>query len=214
MKNINFDYKNKTVIVADGDFPCTELPLECLREAAHIVACDGAANQLLAHGIMPDWIVGDLDSLPEVIKEKLPERIVYMSEQESNDLSKAFRFTQEKGWDELIILGATGKREDHTLGNLALLSEYAQKVKSVMMVTDYGRFIALEEAATLPSYSGEQISIFAISAGVKVTSTGLKYPLNDLQLNSWWQATLNEALGEEFSLSFEKGAKLLVFLAK
>lgn len=214
MKNINFDYKNKTVIVADGDFPCTELPLECLKEAAHIVACDGAANQLLAHGIMPDWIVGDLDSLPKVIKEKLPERIVYMSEQESNDLSKAFRFTQEKGWDELIILGATGKREDHTLGNLALLSEYAQKVKSVMMVTDYGRFIALEEAATLPSYPGEQISIFAITGGVKVTSTGLKYPLNELQLDTWWQATLNEALGDEFTLSFEKGAKLLVFLAK
>ena len=144
MKNINFDYTNKTVIVADGDFPSTELPLECLKEAAHIVACDGAANQLLAHGIMPDWIVGDLDSLPEVIKEKLPERIVHMSEQESNDLSKAFRFTQEKGWDELIILGATGKREDHTLGNLALLSEYAQKVKSVIMVTDYGRFVAID----------------------------------------------------------------------
>lgn len=214
MKNINFDYKNKTVIVADGDFPCTELPLNCLKDAANIVACDGAANQLLAHGIMPDWIVGDLDSLPKVIKEKLPERIVHIKEQESNDLSKAFRFTQEKGWDELIILGATGKREDHTLGNLALLSEYAQKVKSVMMVTDYGRFIALEEAATLPSYPGEQISIFAISGGVKVTSIGLKYPLNDLQLNSWWQATLNEALGEEFSLSFEKGAKLLVFLAR
>ncbi|MBO7223490.1 MAG: thiamine diphosphokinase [Kiritimatiellae bacterium] len=214
MKNINFDYTNKTVIVADGDFPSTELPLECLKEAAHIVACDGAANQLLAHGIMPDWIVGDLDSLPEVIKEKLPERIVHMSEQESNDLSKAFRFTQEKGWDELIILGATGKREDHTLGNLALLSEYAQKVKSIIMVTDYGRFVAIDESTIFPSFKGEQISIFAISGGVKVTSEGLKYPLNELQLDSWWQATLNEALGEEFSLSFEKGAKLLVFLAR
>ena len=214
MKNINFDYTNKTVIVADGDFPSTELPLECLKGAAHIVACDGAANQLLAHGIMPDWIVGDLDSLPEVIKEKLPERIVHMSEQESNDLSKAFRFTQEKGWDELIILGATGKREDHTLGNLALLSEYAQKVKSVIMVTDYGRFVAIDESTIFPSFKGEQISIFAISGCVKVTSKGLKYPLNELQLDSWWQATLNEALGEEFSLSFEKGAKLLVFLAR
>ena len=214
MKRIDFNYSGKTVIVADGDFPTTELPLECLRKAAHIVACDGAANQLLAHGIMPDWIVGDLDSLPVVIKEKLPERIVYMSEQESNDLSKAFRFTQEKGWDELVILGATGKREDHTLGNLALLSEYAQAVKSIMMITDFGTFVAIDESTVLPSYKGEQISIFAISGGVRVTSNGLKYPLNDLKLDSWWQATLNESLAEEFTLTFEKGAKLLVFLAR
>lgn len=214
MKRIDFNYSGKTVIVADGDFPTTELPLECLRNAAHIVACDGAANQLLAHGIMPDWIVGDLDSLPVVIKEKLPERIVYMSEQESNDLSKAFRFTQEKGWDELVILGATGKREDHTLGNLALLSEYAQAVKSIMMITDFGTFVAIDESSVLPSYKGEQISIFAISGGVRVTSSGLKYPLNDLKLDSWWQATLNESLAEEFTLTFEKGAKLLVFLAR
>ncbi len=214
MKRIDFNYSGKTVIVADGDFPTTELPLECLRNAAHIVACDGAANQLLAHGIMPDWIVGDLDSLPVVIKEKLPERIVYMSEQESNDLSKAFRFTQEKGWDELVILGATGKREDHTLGNLALLSEYAQAVKSIMMITDFGTFVAIDESSVLPSYKGEQISIFAISGGARVTSSGLKYPLNDLKLDSWWQATLNESLAEEFTLTFEKGAKLLVFLAR
>lgn len=214
MDRINFDYKNKTVIVADGDFPCTELPLNCLKEAAHIVACDGAANQLLAHGIMPDWIVGDLDSLPSVIKEKLPERIVHIKEQESNDLSKAFRFTQEKGWDELIILGATGKREDHTLGNLALLSEFANTAKSVFMVTDYGCFVAIRGTTCFPSYPGEQISIFAITSGVSVCSTGLKYPLKNLQLNSWWQATLNEALGEEFILSFPAGAELLVFLAK
>jgi hypothetical protein len=47
-----------------------------------------------------------------------------------------------------------------------------------------------------------------------VDSFGLKYPLKNLQLNSWWQATLNEALGEEFILSFPAGAELLVFLAK
>ena len=200
-----------TIILADGDFPCHNYPLSLLEHAARIVCCDGAALALSSRGREPDLIAGDLDSLPYELKEKFAGKIVHYSEQESNDLSKAFRCCMEKGWKNIIILGATGKREDHTLGNLSLLAEYASKAPGIKMVTDHGVFSVASGDCTFSSVRGQQISLIAIDPGTQVTSRGLKYPLNDLRLSMWWQGTLNEALGEEFQLHIQPGCRLLVY---
>ena len=111
-----------TVILADGAFPNGREALEHLEKADRVICCDGAARSLVAYGREPDRIVGDLDSLSEEFKKRFADRIEHVSEQESNDLSKAFRYCREQGYKNIVILGATGKREDHTMGNLSLLS--------------------------------------------------------------------------------------------
>ena len=200
-----------TVILADGDFPRTPQPLGILRKAGRIVCCDGAAASLTGLGIIPDHIVGDLDSLPEKFKERFADRLVHVRDQDTNDLTKAFNFCCDSGFTNIVILGATGKREDHTLGNLSLLSVYAEKVPGISCVTDYGVFRVISEPGTYPSHTGQQISIISLVSGAVVSSQNLKYPLNKLELNDWWQATLNEASGESFSLDFPSGTRLLVF---
>ena len=200
-----------TVILADGDFPRAPQPLGILRKADRIVCCDGAAASLTGLGIIPDHIVGDLDSLPEKFKERFLDRLVHVKDQETNDLTKAFNFCCSAGYTNIVILGATGKREDHTLGNLSLLSMYAQKVPDISCVTDYGVFKVISKPGTYPSHTGQQISIISLASGAVVSSRNLKYPLNNLELNYWWQATLNEASGENFTLEFSAGTRLLVF---
>jgi len=61
------------------------------------------------------------------------------------------------------------------------------------------------------SRSGQQVSLFSIDPSLKVTSIGLKYPVSNLTLHSWWRGTLNEAAGDRFSLDF-KGGQVIVFL--
>lgn len=200
-----------TVILADGDFPQHVYPLTLLEQAERIVCCDGAALSLLFRGREPDLVVGDLDSLPQELKAKLAGKIVHYAEQESNDLSKAFRCCMEMGWRNITILGATGKREDHTLGNLSLLAEYHKQAAGIRLVTDHGIFTVAEGAVKYDSTPGQQISLIAIDPDTRVTSEGLKYPLNDLALSMWWQGTLNEALQESFSLQITPGHRLLVF---
>ena len=95
-----------TVILADGDFPASERTLTMLRNADRIICCDGAAVPLLAAGLIPERIVGDLDSLPLELKERYADRLLQESEQESNDLTKAFRYCQAQGHDSIVILGA------------------------------------------------------------------------------------------------------------
>ena len=199
-----------TVVLADGAFPEHEIPLECLRNASRIICCDGAAGSLLKFGLKPFAIVGDCDSLEPVILRKYSDRIFKDDDQETNDLTKAVKWCFEKGYKDIVILGATGKREDHTVGNISLLAEYARFL-NVRMITDTGIFYPLLESSSFDSTPGEQVSIFSINSETEITSAGLRYPLNKRKLKNWWEATLNEALGNHFDLFFENG-KVIVFM--
>jgi thiamine pyrophosphokinase len=200
----------KTVILANGNYPTHPVPLEHLREADLIVCCDGAAEKLVAHGLEPGIITGDLDSVSPALKKRYEKILVADADQETNDLTKAVKWCVANGIAEVVIVGATGIREDHTLGNISLLADYSRRLKA-SIVTDTGTFRVYDRSVTISSHPGQQVSLFSIDPLLKVTSTGLKYPLHSLILHSWWRGTLNEASDLKFSLQFE-GGRVIVFL--
>ena len=202
------------VILAAGDFPRAEVPLRALREADVRICCDSAAEGLVAYGLEPDRIVGDLDSLSPVLRERYADRLIHIAEQDDNDLTKAFHLALILSPSCITILGATGKREDHTLGNVSLLLDYAREaVCPVTMLTDCGRFEAIFETATLPAFPGQQVSIFAFDNSLTIKSAGLKYPTDQVRFDTLWKATLNEALSSSFTLTLSHPSGVLLFFA-
>jgi len=199
-----------TVIVADGNFPEHDIPLGYLKAAGRVVCCDGSAENLIKAGYIPDAIVGDMDSLNEAIAGRFQDRIFRNSDQDTNDLTKAVIWCAERDFRDLVIIGATGKREDHTIGNISLLAEYIRDL-NVKMVTDTGILFAITGSTAFSSFPGQQISIFSIDPETEITSQGLRYPLNGKKINNWWVATLNEAEGKSFSLRFI-GGRIIVYL--
>lgn len=199
----------KTVILANGSYPSHSVPLRLLAGADLIVCCDGAAEKLVAHGLEPGAIVGDLDSVSPELKEKYAKVLYPDNDQETNDLTKAVRWCLSEGIKEIAVVGATGLREDHTLANISLLAEYSRVMK-VKMYTDTGIFESFNRSATLDSFPGQQVSVFSITPETAISSEGLRWPLLDLILRNWWQGTLNEALGDQFTLIFASG-QILVF---
>jgi len=206
---MKYSVDGKTIILADGIFPSHEVPLHMLSEAELIVCCDGAVGKLVNHGFSPDIIVGDLDSLTTEMKRKYENILYFDPDQETNDLTKAVKWCVSNGKKDLVILGATGLREDHTLGNISLLAEYSVTAR-VKMVTDHGILEAVKMTSAFDSFAGQQVSIFSINSSTAVSSDGLRYPLNSLVLDNWWKGTLNEATGERFTLRFT-GGPLIVF---
>ncbi|NMB52995.1 MAG: thiamine diphosphokinase [Bacteroidales bacterium] len=200
-----------TVILANGSFPKHCVPLDYLRKADRIVCCDGSTENAVYAGFTPFAIVGDMDSLSREMKIRFSDRIFQDKEQETNDLTKAVKWCHGSGYNEVIILGATGKREDHTIGNISLLTEYA-KIVNVRMVTDTGVFLPFLNSCRVNSFPGQQISVFSIDSGTQITSAGLRYPLMKKRLGNWWEATLNEALEDHITLEFDSG-RVIVFLA-
>lgn len=201
----------KCIIVANGRFPETAQPLELLNNASVIIACDGAVLALHERGLIPTAVIGDLDSIPEMLRQLYADRIHQVIDQEINDLTKAVRFAHAAGYKEIVILGATGLREDHTLGNISLLTEYATLFKRVEMLSDYGVFTPLLRTTTLKSTPGQQVSIISVYPEGEVSTQGLKWPITNRILTAWWQGTLNEALSEEFTISLTGESRAIVY---
>ena len=188
------------VIVANGDFPSADTPLQFLGGKHFVVCCDGGADEYIARGYMPDMIIGDGDSLSLKNRARFADIIHYEPDQETNDQTKAVKFLLAKGLRRIAIVGATGKRDDHTLGNIALLAEYLKMGADVRSYTDYGVFIPCSGSNTFNCKAGAQVSIFNINAK-NLTSEGLSYPIYDF--TAWWQGTLNESPTESFTITAE-----------
>lgn len=217
-------------ILCNGDFPKNKEVLKALLEADELICCDGAADSVLPFR-MPDAVVGDLDSLSSESLEILKDRIVRVEEQETNDLSKAFRYVCERigskvkickmtdGEIFVKIFGATGKREDHTIGNISLLPDFLETASGIVqnvalsMITDYGIFLPLVDSVSMDIPEGKEISIFSFDPTLKIASSGLRYPTDGIVLDMWWKATLNCIEKSPITLQFSHKAKALIFMS-
>lgn len=206
------DFKGRTVILAAGDFPRSPVARGALDAARRVVCCDSAASGYLRRMRRPpDAAVGDMDSLPASFRRRYPDRVFAVAEQDDNDLAKAFRLCLSNGWADILVLGATGGREDHTLANIAWLADFSESVPGVAMLTDRGVFtVARAPGARLDTAPGMQISFFGFDQSQRLSATGVKYPVERLALRRWFTATLNEATGACASLSFS-GSPIVVF---
>ena len=207
-------------IVCNGQFPRKEYPLYLLQSADAVVCCDGALQALEKRGIVPDVVIGDMDSVCGRALKRFPGRVVRVEDQQTNDLTKAFSFVMET-WPEcrsVHILAATGYREDHTLGNLGLLMEYERRYQlsergiSVDLVSDYSTALALTGSATLDVGQGRPVSLFTPDTTLQIRSEGLEWPTDGVRFDNWWKASLNRASADRITLSLSHPAPVLVIL--
>ena len=197
----------EAVVLANGDYPFADIPFQLLKKAPYVACCDGGANEYIERGCLPDIIIGDGDSLSEANRKKYADLIYHNPDQETNDQTKAVQYLLSKGKRRIAIVGATGKREDHTIGNVSLLMEYRRMGAEVRTYTDYGVFVPCEGTCVFDCRPGQQVSIFNFTAkGLK--SKGLAYPIYDF--TSWWQGTLNRCTDTSFTIEAE--GEYLVFL--
>ena len=149
----------ETVILANGDYPVSKRATGYLNQARQVICCDGAANSLVSAGLEPSLVIGDMDSITPALKLSLDDRVVEITDQETNDLSKALSWSTHNGIKRALVLGATGKRLDHTLANTSLIGEFAGSLE-LMMVMDDGYLIPVTGTSTFYGVPGQQISIF------------------------------------------------------
>lgn len=190
------------VILAAGDFPQGELPRSLLLRAERVVCCDSAAEELMALGVTPWAVVGDLDSLSEPLREALADRLHHVPEQDHNDLWKSLDYVVSCGASEVVVLGGFGRREDHSIGNVMLLAARAEELQ-ITMIAEQGVFDFITAPTRFESVSGGVVSLFALSPAATIEVSGLRYAPPAGRLTALWQGVSNEALGEEFEVRTE-----------
>ena len=200
---------NSVVILANGDFPKHSTPLCILKEATTIICCDGAVNNIEEYGLIPTHIIGDMDSISNELKIKYEDRLIQNANQNENDLRKTLKWVEENGAKKASILGATGKRDDHSLANIFTLLEFPSNLE-LSIFTDYGKFSVVKGEQKFASFNGEQVSLFSLDHTIEITTTHLKYNLNSKKLTNLYCGSLNESINDIFTLSISHG-KILVY---
>ena len=116
--------------------------------------------------------------------------------------------------DTIHFIAATGKREDHTIGNLGLLMEYARMgvQPSIDMVSDYSTAFAVTDSCELFLGKGRRMSIFSPDNSLKLKSDGLVWPTDGVVFDNWWQATLNRTGKDAVKLEFSHKSLVLIII--
>ena len=208
------------VILAAGDYPRKAYPRYLMESADVIVCCDAALDSALRHSLKVDVVVGDMDSISTRVLNRYSGIKVHETEQDYNDLTKAMRYVMQHytDMDSISILGATGKHEAHTIGNLSLLMTYEkwwkfwEKGIIVQIVSDYCTAFAVGESCRLQVGEGRKISFFSCDPSLRIHTIGLQWPLDKVEFGVWWKATLNRAMEDEISLEMNHPAEVLVVM--
>ena len=215
------------VIICDGQFPKSEYPRYLIRSADFIICCDGALTKFLRNSRSifgeertPDLVIGDMDTLSAGMQKKYRDIIIKENEQEHNDQTKAVRWalTNIKGVSRIYIMGATGNRLDHTIGNASLLMEYTRMFDleelgvNIEMVSDNGTAFAISDTTEIDCGIGRSVSIFTPDSTLNIKSAGLEYPTDGVVFDNWWKATLNKASYDTVRLTFSHKSIALVVL--
>ena len=216
---------NTVVIICDGQFPKTEYPRYLIGSADFVICCDGALKKFMRNSVsifgeerLPDLVIGDMDTLPASWQKKYADIIIKETEQDHNDQTKAVRWALNnlKGISNIYILGATGGRADHTIGNLSLLMEYTRMFDlsgiSIEAVADEGTIFAVNDTVEFDCGIGRSVSIFSPDSTLNIKSSGLEYQTDGVVFDNWWKATLNKASQDNVRLEFSHKSMALVIL--
>lgn len=176
----------------------------------YIICADGGYIKAEAYGVKPDAIIGDFDSSPAINGENIT---VLPIEKDMTDTEAAIDMGYNMGARDITVLGGLGGRLDHTLGNIALLEKYVEKLEHMEFVDGQNKIYML-----LPgyyTYHPDDYRFFSLVSYTEectgITYTGFKYPLNNHTLP--YSTTLgisNEMAEPTGTLEFKTGHLLVI----
>jgi thiamine pyrophosphokinase len=200
----------RALIIANGESP-KKLRLQSLvREATIVICADGGANIAMKAGITPDAIVGDLDSIHAEVLVKFRRVPTHEDrDDETTDLEKAIRWAIKAKIDHITVVGATGKRMDHSVGNLGVMAKYFPDAV-IRFVDDAGEISYIGREITFEAKKGQVVSLIPLSRCEGIITKGLRYVLEGETLElGVREGTSNVVEQSPVNIKVKKGHLLL-----
>ena len=202
------DKKNVSVIL-NGQMPTDDNIVNQITNSDYIIAVDGSANKLFDLEIIPDVIIGDLDSLQNIKNKDI--ELVKTPDQNKTDFRKTLEWCIEKNILNISIFGISGESEDHFLGNYYTLSDFGEKI-SWKAFTDFSVISPCVGNKKFESFKGQKVSLFCMKGSSTVNSENLEYPLQSYHLKPSDDAVRNLSLEDHFTI--ESTTTILVFQSR
>jgi thiamine pyrophosphokinase len=189
-----------------------------------ILAANGGSRHCRELGILPNAIIGDLDSLGEAVQAELTAAGVkfypYPAHKDFTDLELALQHAVALGADEIIVLGALGARWDQTMANMLLPAADELRDVCIRLVDGKQEIMLLSGGSlhkgtlTLNGLPGDTVSLIPLGGdAVGISTEGLEYPLrNDTLYFGATRGISNVLLQEHASIHLLSGLLLCVLI--
>jgi thiamine pyrophosphokinase len=196
---------NNVFLLLNGEQP-KQLPVFSDYEV--ICATDGAYQYLLEKNIKPHFISGDFDSLENIPKEI---ETIETPDQNFTDFDKILQIIYDKGHEFIDVFGASGKEQDHFLGNLNTAIQWENKLK-ITFFDNYGTYFLADKKTVIKNSIQKTVSLIPFPTATKITTKGLQYSLNNEDLVFGKRiGTRNKAIKNKIEISFSSG-HLFIFI--
>jgi thiamine pyrophosphokinase len=172
----------RAFIIANGQAGDGERYAALMRPGDLVIAADGGAALALQMGIQPQVVIGDMDSLPAELRGKLEalgcQFVCHPERKDETDTELAIRYALQRDAQELVLLGATGSRLDHTLANVFLLALPELRGKNARIVAGSSEVWLLRDSLELKGKPGDIVTLLPLGQdAIGVDSEGLEYAL-------------------------------------
>ena len=201
--------KKNVSVILNGQMPTDYAIINQITNSDYIIAVDGSANKLFDLEIIPDVIIGDLDSLQHINNKNI--ELVKTPNQNKTDFRKTLEWCIEKNILNISIFGISGESEDHFLGNYYTLSDFGEKI-SWKAFTDFSVISPCIGNKKFESFKGQKVSLFCMKGSSTVNSENLEYPLQSYHLKPSDDAVRNLSLEDHFTI--ESTTTILVFQSR
>lgn len=201
--------KKNVSVILNGQMPTDGTIINQITNSDYIIAVDGSANKLFDLEIVPDVIIGDLDSLQNIKNKDI--ELVETQDQNKTDFRKTLEWCIEKNILNISIFGISGESEDHFLGNYYTLSDFGEKI-SWEAFTDFSVISPCVGNKKFESFKGQKVSLFCMKGSSTVNSENLEYPLQSYYLKPSDDAVRNLSIEDHFII--ESTNIVLVFQSR
>ena len=198
---------SSSVLIANGKKPKNKKIIEILKNAKNVICVDNGYELASELNITPSIIIGDLDSV-DINKISKDILIIKDEDQNTNDLEKTLNYCLSKNIRDIILVGATGERDDQNLATILVSLEYIEQLNIEILSDLYSiKFVnGKREFETEPM---KEVSLISMDKENIITTQGLKYNLDKSKLSSATHGISNYSIGENFSISCS--SPLIVF---
>lgn len=206
------------MIFANGELPNLEAARKLLLPDDFIICADGGTRHALALGLIPQVIIGDMDSLPDTFQSSTfkGEFIQVSADKNETDLELALKYALAFHPDVILIIAALGGRLDQTLGNISLISDLRLSTFDIRLADGVEEIFFCRDQTRVKGGSGDIVSLIPWGGEVSgVETENLKWPLRSETLYPYkTRGISNEMLGEEASIKISSGLLLIVHRVK
>ena len=197
------------LLIGNGEEVSPRLLKTLAKEADYILAADAGADKALRAAVVPQGVIGDLDSISARSKKILAGHVIHVSSQDNTDLEKALIWAVQQHITQVTLVGFVGDRWDFSIGNLLALAKWARQL-NITVAGNNWRIFPLLKSAKFTGKPGKRVSIIPLTTCTGVTLSGLVYPLKKARLTPGTTRTLsNKTKGTQFAVSFSRGSMLV-----